>query len=104
MHVYTLLLKPQNFRVQSLRTRLRARGRSTKGKGFFLSLFVSRLYIRVCCLRLIIDIELNSNWRQKEKLSKKKKIAEAVIRPEQPRRDRCVTKPAAAAVTRLLFA
>lgn len=35
---------------------------------------MSRLYIRVFCLQLIINIELNSNWRQKEKLSKKIKL------------------------------
>lgn len=70
---YVHLLKPPNFYFQSLCTRLRARGRNTKGKGFFLSLFVSRLYMGVFCLQLIIDIELNSNWRQKEKLSKEKK-------------------------------
>lgn len=74
MRFYMHLLKSPHFHLQSLRTRLRAQGRNTKGKGFFLSLFVSRLYIRVFCLQLIINIELNSNWRQKEKLSKKIKL------------------------------
>lgn len=61
------------FNLQSLWTRFHAQGSSTKRKGVFLSLFVSRFYIGGFCLQLIIDVELNSNWRQKEKLRKKKK-------------------------------
>ena len=64
-------IKNLNLYLWSPCTRECARGRNTKGKGFFLSLFVSSLYIRAFCLQLIIDVKLNSNWRQREKLSKK---------------------------------
>ena len=64
-------IKNLNFYLWSPCTRECACGRNTKGKGFFLSLFVSSLYIRAFCLQLIIDVKLNSNWRQREKLSKK---------------------------------
>lgn len=92
-------IKNLNFYVWSPCTRECARGRNTKGKGFFLSLFVSSLYIRAFCLQLIIDVKLNSNWRQREKLSKKKpnQIAAAVIPTEQPPWDCCALNPSSAA-------
>lgn len=46
--------------------------KNKKRESLHVLLFVSRFYIRVFCLQSILDVELNSSWRQREKLSTKK--------------------------------